>query len=37
MIAETGVDYFALLPFTHDLASYGAENSWISFFARGFE
>lgn len=25
VIAETGVNYFALLPFTHDLASYGAE------------
>ncbi|MEO5903382.1 MAG: bifunctional riboflavin kinase/FAD synthetase [Gemmatimonadaceae bacterium] len=25
VIAETGVDYFAIMPFTHDLASYGAE------------
>lgn len=25
VIAETGVEYFALLPFTHTLASYGAE------------
>ncbi len=25
VIAETGVEYFALLPFTHDLAQYGAE------------
>jgi riboflavin kinase/FMN adenylyltransferase len=25
VLAETGVDYFALVPFTHDLASYGAE------------
>ncbi len=26
VIAETGVDYFAIMPFTHDLASYGAED-----------
>lgn len=25
VIAETGVEYFAILPFTHTLASYGAE------------
>ncbi len=25
VIAETGVDYFALVPFTHNLAQYGAE------------
>ncbi|MEP6509465.1 MAG: riboflavin biosynthesis protein RibF, partial [Gemmatimonadales bacterium] len=25
VIAETGVDYFAIMPFTHELASYGAE------------
>lgn len=25
VLAETGVNYFALVPFTHDLASYGAE------------
>lgn len=25
VIAETGVNYFALVPFTHNLASYGAE------------
>lgn len=25
VIAETGLDYFALVPFTHSLASYGAE------------
>jgi riboflavin kinase/FMN adenylyltransferase len=25
VIAETGVDYFAIMPFTHQLASYGAE------------
>ena len=25
VLAETGVDYFAIVPFTHDLASYGAE------------
>ncbi|MEO8194223.1 MAG: bifunctional riboflavin kinase/FAD synthetase [Gemmatimonadales bacterium] len=25
VLAETGVDYFALIPFTHALASYGAE------------
>ena len=25
VIAETGVEYFALVPFTHDLAQYGAE------------
>src|SRR5687768_800578 len=25
VLAETGVEYFALVPFTHDLASYGAE------------
>jgi riboflavin kinase/FMN adenylyltransferase len=25
VIAETGVNYFALMPFTHNLASYGAE------------
>lgn len=25
VIAETGLDYFALVPFTHELASYGAE------------
>jgi riboflavin kinase / FMN adenylyltransferase len=25
VLAETGVDYFAVVPFTHDLASYGAE------------
>ena len=26
VIAETGVEYFAILPFTHALASYGAED-----------
>lgn len=26
VVAETGVDYFAIMPFTHDLASYGAED-----------
>ena len=26
VLAETGIDYFALLPFTHDLASYPAED-----------
>jgi riboflavin kinase / FMN adenylyltransferase len=25
VLAETGVDYFAIVPFTHNLASYGAE------------
>ncbi|HUQ47492.1 MAG TPA: bifunctional riboflavin kinase/FAD synthetase [Gemmatimonadaceae bacterium] len=25
VLAETGVDYFAIMPFTHDLAGYGAE------------
>ena len=25
VIAETGVEYFAIVPFTHDLAQYGAE------------
>ncbi|MGK2962804.1 MAG: bifunctional riboflavin kinase/FAD synthetase [Gemmatimonadaceae bacterium] len=25
VLAETGIDYFALVPFTHDLASFGAE------------
>ena len=25
VIAETGVDYLAIMPFTHDLATYGAE------------
>lgn len=25
VLAETGIDYFALLPFTHDLASYSAQ------------
>jgi riboflavin kinase/FMN adenylyltransferase len=25
VIAETGVDYFAIMPFTHELAGYGAE------------
>src|SRR5512138_708899 len=25
VIAETGLDYFAIVPFTHELASYGAE------------
>lgn len=26
VLAETGIDYFALLPFTHDLATYSAED-----------
>ena len=26
VVAETGVDYFAIMPFTHELASYGAED-----------
>ena len=25
VLAETGLEYFALVPFTHELASYGAE------------
>ncbi len=26
VLAETGIDYFALVPFNHDLAAYGAED-----------
>ena len=26
VIAETGADYFAIMPFTHELATYGAED-----------
>jgi riboflavin kinase/FMN adenylyltransferase len=26
ILAETGIDYFALMPFTHDLANYSAED-----------
>ena len=34
VLAETGIDYFALLPFTHDLAAYGAED-FVDIILRG--